>query len=112
MRPRQSLEIRYLDSVPGDIWPAMVFTLVTLLDDPVAAALRPRRSTGGPAWDPAARTGLATRVSRRGQRAGLAAEHAPAGLAERCGALPMRWRGRCPADDFADRVIEHGIAAT
>ncbi len=37
---RQWLEIRYpRDSVPDEEWPAVVFTLVTLLDDPVAADL-------------------------------------------------------------------------
>ncbi|MFZ0835638.1 MAG: ergothioneine biosynthesis glutamate--cysteine ligase EgtA, partial [Mycobacterium sp.] len=37
VRPRRWLEIRYLDSVPDAVWPAVAFTLVTLLDDPVAA---------------------------------------------------------------------------
>src|SRR6202012_2542762 len=36
VRPRQWLEIRYLDSIPDAYWPAVVFTLGTLLDDPVA----------------------------------------------------------------------------
>ena len=27
VRPRRFLEIRYLDSVPDDVWPAVVFTL-------------------------------------------------------------------------------------
>src|SRR5689334_2094485 len=37
VRPRRWLEIRYLDSLPDAVWPAVVFTLVTLLDDPAAA---------------------------------------------------------------------------
>lgn len=62
VRPRQWLEIRYLDSVPDEVWPAVVFTLVTLLDDPVAAdlavdAVEPVAT----AWDTAARIGLADR---------------------------------------------------
>ncbi len=42
VRPRRWLEIRYLDSVPDAVWPAVVFTLATLLDDPVAADDRRR----------------------------------------------------------------------
>ncbi|HET7074430.1 MAG TPA: ergothioneine biosynthesis glutamate--cysteine ligase EgtA, partial [Mycobacterium sp.] len=37
VRPRQWLEIRYLDTMPDAVWPAVVFTLTALLDDPVAA---------------------------------------------------------------------------
>ncbi len=52
---RQWLEIRYLDSVPDEVWPAVVFTLVTLLDDPVAADLAVVRSEPvATAWDAAA----------------------------------------------------------
>ncbi|PYD07412.1 ergothioneine biosynthesis glutamate--cysteine ligase EgtA, partial [Pseudomonas savastanoi pv. glycinea] len=62
VRPRRWLEIRYLDSVPDALWPAAVFTLTTLLDDPVAAesaaeATRPVAT----AWDRAARMGLTDR---------------------------------------------------
>ena len=39
VRPRGFLEIRYLDSTPDAVWPAVVFTLATLLDDPAAAAV-------------------------------------------------------------------------
>ncbi|GLE52423.1 glutamate--cysteine ligase EgtA, partial [Mycobacterium montefiorense] len=37
VRPRQWLEIRYLDSAPDAYWPAIAFTLAALLDDPAAA---------------------------------------------------------------------------
>jgi glutamate--cysteine ligase len=114
VRPRQWLEIRYLDSVPNAIWPAVVFVLVTLLDDPVAAdyaaeAVEPVAT----AWDTAARVGL------NDQRLYAAANRCVAAAAERVPAQlkdPMQQlveaveRGRCPADDFSDRVIEHGIA--
>ncbi|MGB7164471.1 MAG: ergothioneine biosynthesis glutamate--cysteine ligase EgtA, partial [Mycobacterium sp.] len=59
VRPRQWLEIRYLDSVPAAIWPAVVFTLVTLLDDPVAAGIAADAvEPVATAWDTAARIGL------------------------------------------------------
>jgi glutamate--cysteine ligase len=42
-----------------------------------------------------------------------AAERAPAGLDEAMQRLVEAVeRGRCPADDFSDQVIEDGIAAT
>jgi glutamate--cysteine ligase len=115
VRPRQWLEIRYLDSVPTAIWPALVFTLVTLLDDPVAAdnaaeAVEPVAT----AWDVAARTGLGDgRLYAAANRlVTLAAERVPPMLAE-----PMEdlvdavERGRCPADEFSDQVIDNGIDA-
>ena len=43
VRPRQWLEIRYLDSAPDDVWPAMVFTLV----DPARRPGRRRRRGRG-----------------------------------------------------------------
>ncbi len=39
VRPRQWLEIATSTACPDEVWPAVVFTLVTLLDDPVAADL-------------------------------------------------------------------------
>ena len=59
VRPRGFLEIRYLDSVPDDVWPAVVFTLVTLLDDPAAADIATEATESvATAWDRAARVGL------------------------------------------------------
>ena len=116
VRPRQWLEIRYLDSVPNAIWPAMVFTLVTLLDDPVAAALAADAvQPVATAWDTAARSGLDDpRIyAAANQCVAIAAERAPAGLAEAMRRLADAVEsGRCPADDVADRVIENGIEAT
>jgi glutamate--cysteine ligase len=114
VRPRQWLEIRYLDSVPNAIWPAMVFILVTLLDDPVAAdyaaeAVEPVAT----AWDTAARVGLNDqRLYTAANRCmAVAAERVPAQLeAAMQRVVEAVERGRCPADDFSDRVIEHGIA--
>jgi glutamate--cysteine ligase len=114
VRPRGFLEIRYLDSVPDDMWPAIAFTLVTLLDDPAAAAIAADATAAvATAWDRAAQIGLGDRrlheAAKRCVRA--AAERAPAELGESMDRL-MRLvdRGRCPADDFSDRVVQYGIA--
>lgn len=114
VRPRQWLEIRYLDSVPNAIWPAVVFVLVTLLDDPVAAdyaaeAVEPVAT----AWDTAARVGLNDQrlYAAANRCVAAAAERVPAQLKDVMQQLVTAVeRGRCPADDFSDRVIEHGIA--
>jgi glutamate--cysteine ligase len=113
VRPRQWLEIRYLDSLPGDIWPAVVFTL---LDDPVAAALaREAVEPVATHWDTAARIGLKDpRIFTAANKCvAIAAERAPAGLSDGMRRLAAAVeRGRCPADDISDRVIESGIPAT
>ncbi|MFZ1162902.1 ergothioneine biosynthesis glutamate--cysteine ligase EgtA [Mycobacterium sp.] len=116
VRPRQWLEIRYLDSVPREIWPAVVFTLVTLLDDPVAAALAAEAvEPVATAWDTAARIGLEDPLilAAANRCVAIAAEGAPAGLTKGMQRLVEAVeQGRCPADDISDRVIENGIAAT
>jgi glutamate--cysteine ligase len=62
VRPRRWLEIRYLDSLPDAVWPAVVFTLVTLLDDPVAADIAAEATERvATAWDRAAQIGLGDR---------------------------------------------------
>ncbi len=120
VRPRQWLEIRYLDSVPDELWPAVVFTLATLLDDAeaagiAAAAVEPVAAS----WDTAARIGLRDRQlhTAANQCVAAAAERLP----DTCGAQladsmqllhALVEQGRCPGDDFADQVIEHGIAPT
>ena len=115
VRPRRWLEIRYLDSVPDAFWPALVFTLVTLLDHPVAAeiaadAVEPVAT----AWDAAAQAGLRDRrlYEAANRCVAAAAEQAPAELTDAMTRL-IRCveRGRCPGDEFSDQVIEHGIAA-
>src|SRR5277367_3044734 len=116
VRPRQWLEIRYLDSVPDDIWPAVVFTLVTLLDDPIAAGIAAEAvQPVATAWDVAARNGLNDpRLHAAANRCvAAAAERVPddlSGAMQRLVAAVER--GRCPADEFSDEVIEHGIEAT
>jgi glutamate--cysteine ligase len=115
VRPRRWLEIRYLDSVPDAVWPAVVFTLVTLLDDPVAAdvaaeAVEPVAT----AWDIAARVGLTDRRlhTAANRLVAVAAERVPAGLEEPMQRLVAAVeRGRCPADDFSDQVIANGVEA-
>ena len=116
VRPRRFLEIRYLDSVPDADWPALVFTLTTLLDDPVAADIAADATEPvATAWDRAAQIGLGDRRLQEaaGRCVQAAAERAPAELEESMQRLVRSVeRGRCPADDFSDRVVEHGIATS
>jgi len=116
VRPRQWLEIRYLDSVPDAFWPAVVFTLVALLDDPVAADIAAEAvEPVATAWDTAARVGLRDRrlYQAANKCVAVAAERAPAELTDAMQLLVSGVeQGRCPGDDFSDQVIEHGIAAT
>jgi glutamate--cysteine ligase len=116
VRPRGWLEIRYLDSVPDGIWPAVVCTLVTLLDDSDAAAMAAEAvEPVATAWDVAARAGLADRrlYAAANRCVAIAAERAPSSLGAAMEQLVRAVeQGRCPADDFADQVIDHGIAAT
>jgi glutamate--cysteine ligase len=113
VRPRRFLEVRYLDSVPDDVWPAVVFTLTTLLDDPSAADIAAESTAPvATAWDRAAQIGLG---DRRLHEAAIrcvqaAADRAPAELGE---SMQQLFRsvetGRCPADYFSDRVVSNGI---
>lgn len=116
VRPRGRLEIRYLDSVPDALWPAVVFTLVTLLDDPVAAvAAAEAVEPVAAAWGTAARSGLADRRLRAaaGRCVAIAADRVPAELEDAMSRLIRNVeRGRCPAHDLTDRVIKHGITPT
>jgi glutamate--cysteine ligase len=116
VRPRQWLEIRYLDSVPDAIWPAVVFTLVALLDDPLAADIAAEAvEPVATAWDVAAKVGLGDRrlYAAANRCVAAAAERAPAALSEAMqGLVEAVERGRCPADDFSDQVIANGIEAT
>ena len=116
VRPRGWLEIRYLDSVGDTLWPALVFMLATLLDDPAAAnsaaeAVEPVAT----AWDVAARVGLGDpRLhAAAGHCVRLAAERAPESLREGMQRLAaMVERGRCPADDVTQHAAEAGVAGS
>ncbi|OBK80170.1 ergothioneine biosynthesis glutamate--cysteine ligase EgtA [Mycobacterium sp. 1274761.0] len=114
VRPRRFLEIRYLDSVPDADWPALVFTLATLLDDPGAADIAAEATEPvATAWDRAAQIGLGDRrlhdAAVRCVQA--AADRVPVELEESMGRLLRSVEaGRCPADDFSDRVVRSGIA--
>ncbi|MGE2720173.1 ergothioneine biosynthesis glutamate--cysteine ligase EgtA [Mycolicibacterium celeriflavum] len=114
VRPRQWLEIRYLDSAPDAVWPSVAYTLATLLDDPAAADLAAEATEPvATAWDRAARVGLADpRLQAAAERCvRAAAERAPAELEESMHRLLRSVeQGRCPADDFSDRAARHGIA--
>ena len=113
VRPRRWLEIRYLDSLPDAVWPAVVFTLVTLLDDPVAADIAAEATEAvATAWDRAAQIGLGDRRLRDAATRCVqtTAERAPTELVESMDQLVRSVeKGRCPADDFSDRAIEYGI---
>ncbi|MCX2933162.1 ergothioneine biosynthesis glutamate--cysteine ligase EgtA [Mycobacterium sp. CVI_P3] len=113
VRPRRWLEIRYLDSVPDELLAAVVFVMVTLLDDPVAAGLAAEAvEPVATAWDLAARAGLVdNRLYEAANRCvAIAAERAPAELSESMQRLVHNVEsGRCPADDFADQAIRSGI---
>jgi glutamate--cysteine ligase len=114
VRPRRFLEIRYLDSVPGALWPAVVFTLTTLLDDPAAADIAAEATEPvATAWDRAAQLGLGDRrLHEAADRCvQTAAERVPAELEESMRLLVRSVeQGRSPADDFSDRVVRNGIA--
>jgi len=114
VRPRQWLEIRYLDTVPDAFWPAVVFTLVALLDDPAAADIAAEAvEPVATAWDTAARVGLRDRrlYKAANKCVAVAAERAPEGLTDAMRRLVRSVeQGRCPGDDFSDQVIGHGIA--
>lgn len=116
VRPRGWLEIRYLDSVDDTLWPAVVFTLATLLDDPVAAdGAAEAVESVTTAWDMAARIGLADpRLHAAARRCmGLVADRAPASLRDGMSRLVgMVERGRCPADDVSEAVAATGVAET
>ncbi|MGV0644732.1 ergothioneine biosynthesis glutamate--cysteine ligase EgtA [Mycolicibacterium sp. XJ2546] len=115
VRPRGWLEIRYLDSVPDGSWPALVFTLVTLLDDRAAAAVAAEATEPvATAWDRAAQQGLGDRRLRQAaiRCVTAAAERAPRELMESMQRLVRSVeQGRCPADDIADRVVKNGLAS-
>jgi glutamate--cysteine ligase len=114
VRPRRWLEIRYLDSLPDTVWPAVVFTLVTLLDDPVAADIAAEVTEPvAMAWDRAAQIGLGDRRLHQAATRCVeaAAERAPAEIEESMAQLVRSVeKGRCPADDFSDRAVKYGIA--
>lgn len=114
VRPRRWLEIRYLDSVPDTVWPAVVFTMVTLLDDPAATEIATEATLPvAGAWDRAARLGLGDRrlYAAANRCVQAAAERAPAALQESMDQLARSVeQGRSPGDDFADRTVQYGIA--
>jgi glutamate--cysteine ligase len=114
VRPRGWLEIRYLDSVPDALWPAVVFTMTTLLDNPAAAAIAAEAvAPVGTAWDVAARAGLTDRhlYTAANTCVRTAAELAPPELVDSMAHLvALVEQGRSAGDQFADRVIDIGIA--
>jgi glutamate--cysteine ligase len=116
VRPRRWLEIRYLDSVPDALWPALVFTLVTLLDDPAAADVAARVTEPvATAWDIAARVGLADRRLHASATRCVeaAAERVPPALQDSMQRLVrLVEEASCPGEEFAERAIRCGVAPT
>jgi glutamate--cysteine ligase len=114
VRPRRWLEIRYLDSVPDELWPAVVFTLVTLLDDPDAAEVAAEATEPvATAWDVAARVGLADRrlQASAARCVKAAADRAPASLQNSMQRLiRIVEKAGCPGEEFAERAIRCGVA--
>jgi glutamate--cysteine ligase len=115
VRPRRWLEIRYLDAVPDPLWPALVFTLVTLLDHKRAAgAAAEAVEPVATAWDTAARIGLGDRHLFTAARKCLAIAHelAPPEIRPAMTMLTQMVKlGRCPGDDFYERAVRFGIEA-
>ena len=114
VRPRQWLEIRYLDSVPDAIWPAVVFTLTALLDDEAVADIAADIvAPVATAWSAAARIGLADRrlYLAANRCVALAAERAPAALASQMQRLiETVAQGRCPGAVFSDLASAQALA--
>jgi glutamate--cysteine ligase len=113
VRPRGFLEIRYLDSTPDDVWPAVVFALTTLLDDPAAAQIAAEATESvATEWDLAARVGLGDPGLRA---AALRCVQTAADLAPKELRDPMQRlltqveQGRSAADDFSDRVVRSDV---
>ena len=115
VRPRGWLEIRYLDSAPDALWPALTFMLATLLDDAAAAdiAAEATEPVAG-AWDNAARAGLTDRRLHESATTCVyaAAERTPAALRDSMQQLiRIVEDGSCPGDAFSERVIRYGLPA-
>ncbi|WP_110945829.1 ergothioneine biosynthesis glutamate--cysteine ligase EgtA [Streptomyces avicenniae] len=120
VRPRGWLELRMIDTQPGDGWAVPLAVVRTLLDDPAAAEaahLATEPLTGG---GPLPRADLWLRAARHGPadpllgpavlaclaaaESALARRPADAPLRRAVGAFAARYaeRGRCPADDQLD----------
>lgn len=114
VRPRRWLEIRYLDSVSDTLWPAVVFTLVTLLDDPAAADIAAEVTEPvATAWDTAARVGLADRRLHASATRCVqaAAERASSALQDSMQRLVrIVEEASSPGEEFAERAIRCGVA--
>ena len=115
VRPRGFLEIRYLDSVSDTLWPAWSSPsprCSTIPSPPISPPKPP---------NPWPRRGIvAAQIGLGDRRLHEAATHCVAAAADRAPAeleesmqrlLRSVEQGRCPADDFSDRVVKNGIAA-
>jgi ergothioneine biosynthesis glutamate--cysteine ligase EgtA len=109
VRLRGFVEIRYLDSVPRQWWPALAAIVTTLLDDPLAAdtaAEATERTVGQ--WTEAARVGLDDPTLARAARRCVAAALDAVPADSRPGVeryAQLVESGRSPGDDVLDRVL-------
>ncbi len=110
VRLRGFLELRCLDAVPARWWPGLAGLVVTLLDDPQAAAVAEEacQPVAG-AWTTAARDGLQDpALARAATRcAEVAAARCPSGLRDRVGDYAeLVAAGRSPGDELAGRAAQ------
>jgi glutamate--cysteine ligase len=116
VRPRGYVELRCLDALPAQWWPAMVGLVVTLVDDPRAADLALDACAGSPTdLTVAARFGLADPRLRRAAVAcaEVAVARCPDGLRPELERLAeLIARGRTPGDDVRDRIAAVGPLRT
>lgn len=115
VRLRGYIEIRYLDAVPAQWWPALAAITVALLDDPAAAdvaAAATERVAGQ--WTIAARDGLSDPLIAAAARSCLeaAVDVVPKSVkpdVERYAELV--YAGRTPGDEVLDRARQVGPLA-
>jgi glutamate--cysteine ligase len=94
VRPRQWLELRFLDALPDPWWQVAAAATSALLDDPEIAERACLAHDTARLWPEAARYGVAHPVLGAAAHACLKAVPEAAAFVERFTA-----RGRCPADD-------------
>jgi len=112
VRLRGYLEIRYLDAVPNQWWPALAALIVTLVDDEVAADRAAELCSGlRDSWTTAARDGLGNQALLAAVQgcAEVAAERCPPALRSDVEAYAELVRGgRTPGDEVRERARRHG----
>jgi len=121
VRPQGHLEVRVIDAQPGDGWIVPAAVVSALLDDPIAgaaamtAAMAVWRDPAPGPWLRAARRGLddpglaaAARACFEAAGAALSRAGTPAAIRRQVTDFADAYvlRGRCPADDTLDHMLE------